>query len=218
VIIRTKYAAGGGSVFNTSASVLKSRNGGPSHASSSAQKEEAPIRLPSMSKCLRFKILPKEQTIIKEFLNMRLGSRTPIAASPNPEAKAIPHALKQILESKQKAPSQAASPEEETLGSTAGLEDHLHSHLRFDLPSRYEERAATAFNNMRRMNLFDRYKSTKTAGASSLVNVSGEHNNFMLSSNHILLEHIKQRNKRLPVCSKPGNNNSEVRFLMNLMY
>lgn len=171
-----------------------------------------------MSKCLRFKILPKEQTIIKEFLNMRLGARTPIAASPNPEAKAIPHALKQILESKQKATAPsvptAASPEEivETVGSTAGLEEHLHSHLRFDLPSRYEERASTAFNNMRRMNLFERYRTTKAAGVSTgaFVSVSGEHKNFMLSSNHVLLEHIKQRNKRLPVCSKPGNNNSEV--------
>ena len=65
------------------------------------------------------------------------------------------------------------------------------------------------------MNLFDRYKSTKTACAPTVgshLNVTSgflntSDNKFMLSSNHILLEHIKQRKKQLPIFCKPSKEN-----------
>jgi len=34
--------------------------------------EEGVIRLPSMAKCLQFKILPKDSNVIKDFFNMRI--------------------------------------------------------------------------------------------------------------------------------------------------
>jgi hypothetical protein len=61
-----------------------------------------------MSKCLQFKILPKEQTLIKEFFNMRLMNRTPLPHTPNTQdpnigGGTVPHALRQILSSKKKS-------------------------------------------------------------------------------------------------------------------
>jgi hypothetical protein len=49
------------------------RSFGPKNPISAAKVDAGGnIRLPSMSKCLQFKILPKDQTIIKDFFNMRI--------------------------------------------------------------------------------------------------------------------------------------------------
>lgn len=64
------------------------------------------IRLPSMAKCLQFKILPREQSIIKEFFNMRLLNHTPISGGNNSSAtggvSGFTCAIKNILKNNSK--------------------------------------------------------------------------------------------------------------------
>ena len=62
------------------------------------------IRLPSMAKCLQFKILPREQSIIKEFFNMRLLNHTPISGgnSSSGGVSGFTCAIKNILKNNSK--------------------------------------------------------------------------------------------------------------------
>ena len=56
------------------------------------------IRLPSMAKCLQFKILPREQSIIKDFFNMRILNSTPVGGSANvSNTSSLTCAIKNLL-------------------------------------------------------------------------------------------------------------------------
>jgi hypothetical protein len=113
VTIRTKFVATPGRVATGNITV-KSRNslkhettGAVSHKPRKALADlNGSIRLPSMAKCLQFKILPREQSIIKEFFNMRLLNHTPISGGNSSSAangiSGFTCAIKNILKNNSK--------------------------------------------------------------------------------------------------------------------
>jgi hypothetical protein len=86
--IRTKYVGGNSSSPDRQGTATaKSRNSKHNTTSNvtkvmpQIKSEEGVIRLPSMAKCLQFKILPKDSNVIKDFFNMRIMNQTPISSS-----------------------------------------------------------------------------------------------------------------------------------------
>ena len=75
--IRTKFVGVSSPEKNGNVTV-KSRNSKNNTTSSIAKmmpaikSDHAGIRLPSMAKCLQYKILPKDSNVIKDFFNMRV--------------------------------------------------------------------------------------------------------------------------------------------------